>query len=438
MTKLIYAGYLLLTTIGLGIVVQLVWGWVMHRRVRISPMIWLLVMVGAVAGVYLWQQQQLYPMVAAERRTMSEEPVGPLQVAAVWPAEDPTFFEGARRAVADINAAGGVTLMDESGEESRHPIALVEYPNERGDDTYRDVAENRTTLAVIGHSGSREAVRASVVYDESGLLFIVPSVTVPALTNYGHPRLIRIVPDDAILAGHLRDLLRDRGLTRVAVLHVRTLEGETLARYLARAFTVVPDNPARVDVPKVVMTRSYPPEQDHFHELITELIGVRPDAIAIADGLPRAADLIREIRQRGMTQPILGTPALEEARLFTIADRFSDDVFIPSLLPPDLGKNGLDSFAEAQAYEAVRLLAAAWERTGSAEPGATAATLRGLPAWPGLRGVYDFKPNGDVAGWSLIMKRSQDRRFLPLRVTPARAPGDDSMPAADPPTETRG
>lgn len=436
MVKLIYAGYLLLTTIALVIVVQLLWGWIVHRRLQLSPLVWLLLMVGVVGGVYLWQYQQLYPVVAVDRRHFSETLDGPLHVAAVWPSDDPAFFEGARRAVAEINTAGGVALRKDNGEESRHLIELVEFASDDDDRVYRAVAQDRRLVAVIGHHGSREAVRASIAYDASGLLYIVPTVTLPALTNHSQARLIRIVPDDAIMAGFLRDLMRQNGLMRIAVLHARGLHGETLARYVSGAINEVPGDRDRVDTMSVVLQRSYLPSQENFHELITELVERRPDAIVVADDLPRAAHLIRQIRQRGLRQPILGGPSLEERRLFDIAGRFSDDVIIPSLLPMDSADHGLDSFAEAQAYDAIRLLAAAWERTGSAEPGATAATLRGLPAWPGLRGTYDFLPNGDVDGWTVMMKRSQDRQFLPVQEM-SRAPlGAPHRPA--PTTEGRG
>jgi branched-chain amino acid transport system substrate-binding protein len=82
--------------------------------------------------------------------------------------------------------------------------------------------------------------------------------------------------------------------------------------------------------------------------------------------------------------------------------------------PPDL--------RAAQGYEAVRLLAQAIERGGSADPVLVATTLRSGGTYEGLSGPVEFDESGAIKGKSIFIKQMQ-RGLFRVDPGPPTSPG---------------
>jgi len=127
---------------------------------------------------------------------------------------------GARMAVDDINAAGGVKLGDKT-----YRLELV------GEDDKADPREgtlaaqklvDEGVIAVVGHLNSGTSIPASRIYADANVVQISPSATNPKYTQQGFRTTYRVVANDnqqgAVLAGFVLMFVRS---VQVAVQHLR-------------------------------------------------------------------------------------------------------------------------------------------------------------------------------------------------------------------------
>lgn len=282
-------------------------------------------------------------------------------------------------------------------------------------------ASDPATLAVLGHESSESAVAASLTYESNGLLFMTPMATEPRLTGYGFRYLFRLTPSDSEIAASLAQLAKEKGWKRLGVVYARTEHGESFAPHFVAQ--------AEEAGLKVTLMRSYLPHADEeyrqdFRPLIAGFNDEPYDAVVIADRLPRAGWLLRDMRAMGVTAPVLGGDKLDSPLLWKTAGRAANGVYVASAVDPESAlpeavrfrreferRFGAPPDYEAtQGYEAYRLLAGAWEASRSGAPVVVATTLRTRP-WKGLFGQYSFTAEGDIRGRAISIKRMQDGVF---------------------------
>ncbi len=94
-------------------------------------------------------------------------------------------FIGARQAIADINAKGGVKgnkLVAVEYDDACDPKQAVAVANKVINDGIR---------YVIGHLCSSSTQPASDIYEDEGVLMITPAATAPDLTTRGYKLVLR-------------------------------------------------------------------------------------------------------------------------------------------------------------------------------------------------------------------------------------------------------
>lgn len=422
MDKFIYAVYLVISTTGLWIGVQFIWSLVMHRKVRILPLFWFTGLITLVGAIFLWERQDVNAQLDKSRRELANAAQSPIYIAGVWPADEPAFFDAMRKAVQALNDGNGVTIRNAAGDNLTVQIELVEFQQDTEDDqTYLDIAEDRRLIAVVGHRNEAEAVKASAAYQESGLLYLAPTVSRPQFSEHGFDLALRLIPDDDKVARRIAGFVTARAWRNVVLLTPQTDVGKNMARYLSYVFRIDAEGRDRTSAARIVMYRSYHPDATQFHELVTHVEESGADVIVIADGVDGTAGLVRALRVRNIETPVIGFPINESQRFFDITEQYSNAVFIASMMPVAEGVAMTDTtdpnsqFVAAQADDAVSLLSQAWERAGTIDPRAVAAVLRAVPQWQGRFGPYDFTPSGDIVDRAIQMKQSQQGRFVPAR-----------------------
>src|SRR5205085_8405638 len=135
---------------------------------------------------------------------------------------------GAKMAVADVNAKGGVMgkkLSLEIAEDACDPKQAVAAAN--------DVVGKKVVF-VAGHYCSSSSIPASAVYNEAGILQITPASTNPALTEEaakkGWTNIFRTCGRDdkqGVVAGNF--IAQRFAGKRIAVLHDKSAYGKGLA-----------------------------------------------------------------------------------------------------------------------------------------------------------------------------------------------------------------
>lgn len=287
-----------------------------------------------------------------------------------------------------------------------------------------NLASDESVVAVAGHYGSRAAIIASVVYEREKLLFLTPTATIPQLTNHEFTFTFRMTPDDGDLAMSMARFAKSKNFKRIGIFYSRTPEGESLQPRIAES--------ARIEGLEVAFTKSYvggPNEADDlpdFRPTISTIERFKVDAIFLADALPRAGKLIRDLRSMNMRQPVIGSEYLQEQRLFDDAGDATEEIYVSSAVNPQAktpnyeelltrykqrypdsqGVHRQPSYPFSQGYETMLLLYEAIKRAQSADPILVSNRLRtDKSGWHGLFGMYRFALEGAIECRSVSIKR---------------------------------
>ena len=207
---------------------------------------------------------------------------------------------GARMAVEEINATGGI---------DGRPLVLIEE-NDFGEPDSAIIVANRLytsdAVAVIGHLYSGTTLAAAPVYNSGPdpIPAISPSSSAPEVSRAG-AYTFRVCPSDLAHGAALARWVRERlGLNRGTVLYLndeygRGVRERFVAEFERRGGEVVAVAPYLGDTPDVAayMARMQRDERSQF--------------VVVAGNRSEAEEVLRQMRARGMSLPLLGADGLE-------------------------------------------------------------------------------------------------------------------------------
>jgi ABC-type branched-subunit amino acid transport system substrate-binding protein len=201
--------------------------------------------------------------------------LGPLEVA------------GARLAVEDINAAGGVWGSD---------VRLIE-----GDsgDTNTDIA-NPTTDRLLSEGadviiGAASSAVSKLVIDKitgAGVIQFSPANTSDDFTDYPDNGLyFRTAPPDVLQGQVLADLVAREGNATMGIIYRQESYGEGLANRIQQVFADLGG--------EVVESIAYSPDTENFDPEVDRLVAAAPDAIVVV-GFNESASILTTMHERGV------------------------------------------------------------------------------------------------------------------------------------------
>lgn len=384
---------------------------------RLSRWIPALILLGAIAAVAVPVSLTSAPGYAERAETGEAWRKNGLTVAVVWPKnETPDFVEG-------------VTLAWEQVDKGTGPLAgkirlrrFIEPTTADEGGIAEQVAADGNVMVVLGHAIPDHIVPASLVYERHAIVFLTTQATDPRSTSHQFQYVFRLTPDDVQIADALVRFASSVGIKRVGVIYARTDHGESASRQFA----------AKVASQGLSLAffRSYHAKRGEwwkqdFRPLVAEIRREQFDAVLVADELPLAAKLVRDLGEMGVTQPVLATDKLDSPQLAQIAGAAANKVYVAS--PFDAESETAEfaafhrdfearykiapSYAAAQGYEAFMLATNAGLASRTAAPLVLATTIRLTPVWHGLFGDVSFRQQGDVLGRQIAIKRMVDGQF---------------------------
>jgi len=203
---------------------------------------------------------------------------------------------GARLAVDDINAAGGVKLGDKT-----YHLELV------GEDDKADPREgtlaaqklvDEGVIAVVGHLNSGTSIPASRIYADANVVQISPSSTNPKYTLQGFRTTYRVLANDnqqgAVLANFAANEMK---VKRVAIVDDRTQYGQGLADVFESSI-----KDKGVDVIDREFTTN---KATDFNAILTKIRSMKPDLVMFGGMDSVAAPLAKQMKELGMKSQLL-------------------------------------------------------------------------------------------------------------------------------------
>ena len=310
--------------------------------------------------------------------------------------------DGARLAVEEINASGGVNgrrLEIVERDDHEDPDSAVVVANE----LYNDPA----IVAVVGHGFSGLTLAAAPVYNggPNPVVQISPTASAPSISQAG-PYTFRMCPSDLAHGSALARWARDGlGYRFGTVLYGNDDYGRGVRMAFMNEFA---------DLGGRVLTADpylgSPPEVTPYLDRIAQ--GGRSQFIVLAGYLEEAEYILAQARLRGITLPFMGGDGIERierqgalaegtyvtAAYLSLVDTPENRAFVaawqrayPDKAPPNLSAAG--------AYDAVYLISQAVAEVGTDRAlvrDAIAAIGNSRPVFEGVIGTIGFDRNGDV------------------------------------------
>ena len=231
---------------------------------------------------------------------------------------------GAKMAVADINAKGGVLgkkLDLIIADDACDPKQAVAAAN--------DVVGKKVVF-VAGHYCSSSSIPASAVYNEAGILQMTPASTNPALTDdaakKGWNNVFRSCGRDDVQGGIAGKYLADhfKG-KRVAIIHDKTAYGKGIADETKKAMNAAGLNEA--------MYEAITQGDKDFSALISKMKQANIDAIYFGGYQTEAGLIVRQAHDQGLQAQFIGADALVTEEFWKISGPAGEGTLMT--FPPD-------------------------------------------------------------------------------------------------------
>jgi branched-chain amino acid transport system substrate-binding protein len=236
---------------------------------------------------------------------------------------------GAERAVADINAAGG--LLGKK--------IAIQIEDDKCDGTESTSVANRVAGSgasfVVGSYCSGASIPASSVYAESGIVQISPASTNPKFTDQRPgPGIYRVCGrDDQQGPAAAKFIMEKFKGKKVAFLNDKSPYGEGLAMEAQKAYEAAGGKPVLVD--------SFNKGDTDFSALVSKLKAAGVDLVYAGTYHTEAGNLVKQLRQQGVKAPVMAGDALVSQEFWTIAGKDGEGTLMT--FSPDPAKNAANA-----------------------------------------------------------------------------------------------
>lgn len=333
---------------------------------------------------------------------------------------------GARLAVEDINAKGGVEINGK-----KYQIELISEDDgadpKQGPIVAQKVVDHGKVLGVIGHYNSGVTMAANPVYAKANLFTITPSASNPDVvaksmkTAGGFNSSYRMVAHDGMQGPALAAYAHKIGIKKVAIIDDATTYGKGLADKF--------DGKAKELGMDVVYREATTDKATDFKAMLTKIKASDADAIVWGGLEDTAATLTKQARELGLKQQLLMFDAVCTDNYVTLAGDTSVGVLcsvtgVPLSEMPE-GASFKERFEKRFngqkvqgfspfAYDAVYTLVEAIKKAGTTDDSAkVAAAMQGVQA-KGLSGDIAFEPSGERKDGMITILEQKGKEFVPI------------------------
>lgn len=376
---------------------------------------------------WCWLPVLLLALSAPCRDAVAQAP--PVRVASVFAMTGPGAEENSpnyrivRLAADRINAAGGVL---------GRPLDIVEFDTMSTALGARQAAHDAVkagVVAVVGPSWSSQAMAMGPVLQQAGIPMLGATTTAPDVTAIGD-YIFRVCYTDALQARVLARFARqDLGAARAVVV---TIAGDVYSEGLSTGFMQQFTELGGVVARQV----RYLQDAMDFAPQVEAVRQERPDLVFVAGYTRDSGLLLKQSRGAGLAMPFLGGdgwtalehyPYLDPARgeNYYVSHWHSDDASPASrefveLLHREFGPDALNIIdaGNANAYDALCLVAEAIRRAGSAEPAAIRDALAATEGFAGVTGTISFRGGRDPVKPMVVLRITPDAVEFVKKVEP--------------------
>lgn len=297
-------------------------------------------------------------------------------------------------AVEEINEAGGV---------DGRPFEIVEFDT-KSDDTEAAVLATRLTTqenvsAIIGPATTSQLQAAIPIVNENQVPIIAPSVTNNDITfdedGNVHPFVFRTSwPNSFQGTGIGKFGYENLDAKKMVVIYDNSSDyGTGLYENFKEGYEG-----------EIVSAEAVSADMMDFSAIVTNMSALEFDAVAILAFYDVAGPIVKQMREFGLNQPILGSNGFGNDIIYELAgENNMNDVYYASLYPIFSEDNFVQKYVDkfgsqpdmfaALAYDTVYMVKQAIEQADSTDPIAIRDSLENLGEFEGITGSFVFDEN---------------------------------------------
>ncbi len=340
-------------------------------------------------------------------------------------------LNGSLLAVAQLNARGGllgrrVELIAVDGESDPALIA----------DETRRLVHVPGLSAITGLSDTTMVLAAAPIAEKARVVFLTSGATSPRVPiEFPNYYFMACFGDNTQAAAGAEYAVSALGARTVYLLSDETMDYTVLlAKYFAERYLQLGG--------QIVGEDTYSAGTTDFSAHIARLQGLStpPDVIYVASGPDEIGSLVKQLREAGVDEPIVGGDGYDTPLLLEIAGAAAHDVYFTTHTLFDRAQatplqtrfmdgyqarfgNPPESSFAGLGYDAVNLLAAAIELAGSAKQKVVADALEATRDFQGVTGTLSFAPAVHIPEKQVTIVRVQDGTLnLAAILTPQAVP----------------
>ncbi|MDW8070287.1 MAG: ABC transporter substrate-binding protein [Anaerolineae bacterium] len=370
-------------------------------------------------------------------QTLAAEPIkigGMYNVTGGMSSIDAPGLNGMKLAAKQINEAGGLL---------GRPVEIVAIDGKTDQTAVTNAVSEminvHKVVAIGGLNDSTYALAAGPIAQAAGIPFVTAGATLPTLPEQiGDYFFMTPFGDDAQAYAVAEFAVKDLGAKTCWMLVDQAYDFTTaLAAFFKERFTALGG--------EIVLEDKYQSGDTDFSAQIARLkaLSPQPDVLFVS-AIPNEAGITtKQIREAGLTQPILSGDGFDTPLIAEVAGENADEVYYSThaaLDNPDpkvqnfvkaykeeYGRAPENAFA-ALGYDMMMLIADAIKRAGSAEPKAIRDALAETKDFQGVTGVISYEPGKRVPKKSVTIIKVQDgvysfvKEFTPGPAAPTGEP----------------
>jgi len=317
---------------------------------------------------------------------------------------------GARMAIDELNAKGVMI----GGKKAKFELLAEDDAGDpkQGTAAAQKLVDSKVN-GVIGHLNSGTSIPASKVYSDAGVPQISPSATNPKFTRNGYKTTFRVVADDVHLGGTLgKYAVTQLKGKAIAVIDDRTAYGQGVADEFEKGVKAAGG--------KVVGREFTNDKATDFSSILTSLKGKKPDVIFFGGMDAVAGPMLRQMKQLGIEAKFMGGDGICSGELPKLSGGTMGDGQVVCAEAGGVEGESKKSMEDFKAkfkekykvdvqiyapyvYDATKVMVAAMEKAGSADPAKYLPVLAKTEGFKGVTGTISFDAKGDIKNGALTL-----------------------------------
>ena len=336
------------------------------------------------------------------------------------------YLSGGGAAYGEAIRQGLELARDEINTQGKTKIELV-FEDSKGEKNEAINAANKlihkdNVVAIIGPTLSGEMFAVGPITNQSGVPVMGTSTTAEGITEIGDFVFRNALPESLAIPHAVKKAKEKYALKKVAVMYSNNND------WAVSGFKTF-EKSLKENGIETLAVETFADKDTDYSAQLTKIATMKPDAIMLACLYQEAALIAKKAREMGITIPIVGNNGINSPQYIKSAGIASDNSVVASPWFPGKEDAGVKKFVAAykerfkkepdqfaaQAYDALKIMAAALEKSGSnTDRKKLRDSLTTIKDFPGVTGkfAFDAKRNPAMDVTVLIVK---DGQFIELK-----------------------